>query len=81
MAGIRGNVAGILGVGANIVYWPHGLRGASRPVLVPTKGGGWEVREMPTYAAVAMAGNNPSLPGWALRAWACALRVSRRLAS
>lgn len=37
-------------------------RGATRPVLVPTKGGGWEAERMPTYAAVAMAGNNPNLP-------------------
>ncbi len=34
-------------------------RGATRPVLVPAKGGGWDSREMPTYAPVAMAGNNP----------------------
>ncbi|WP_353647960.1 DUF3631 domain-containing protein [Nakamurella sp. A5-74] len=37
-------------------------RGASRPVLVPVKGGGWEAQEMPTYAPVAIAGNNPDLP-------------------
>jgi Protein of unknown function (DUF3631) len=37
-------------------------RGATRPVLVPGQGGQWEVREMPTFAAVAMAGNNPNLP-------------------
>ncbi|WCS17532.1 DUF3631 domain-containing protein [Mycobacterium marinum] len=37
-------------------------RGATRPVLVPVKGGGWEVREMPTFAPVAMAGNSPHLP-------------------
>jgi Protein of unknown function (DUF3631) len=37
-------------------------RGGSRPVLVPTRGNQWEVREMPTFAAVAMAGNNPNLP-------------------
>jgi hypothetical protein len=37
-------------------------RGATRPVLVPTKGGGWETREMPTFAPVAMAGNSPNLP-------------------
>jgi hypothetical protein len=37
-------------------------RGATRPVLVPTKGGGWEVREMPTFGPVAMAGNSPNLP-------------------
>lgn len=37
-------------------------RGATRPVLVPEKGGGWLVREMPTFAPVAMAGNSPRLP-------------------
>src|SRR5215212_1168208 len=37
-------------------------RGATRPVLVPAKGGVWEVKEMPTFAAVAIAGNNPNLP-------------------
>lgn len=37
-------------------------RGATRPVLVPVKGGGWEVREMPTFAPIAMAGNSPRLP-------------------
>ncbi|WP_239656316.1 DUF3631 domain-containing protein [Mycobacterium riyadhense] len=36
--------------------------GATRPVLIPTKGGGWDTREMPTYAPVAMAGNAPNLP-------------------
>jgi hypothetical protein len=37
-------------------------RGATRPVLVPVKGGGWTPKELPTYAPVAMAGNNPKLP-------------------
>ncbi|GAA3856501.1 DUF3631 domain-containing protein [Tessaracoccus defluvii] len=37
-------------------------RGATRPVLVPVKGGGWESKEMATFAPVAIAGNNPSLP-------------------
>src|SRR5215203_5972357 len=37
-------------------------RGGTRPVLVPAKGGGWDVKEMPTFAPVAMAGNNPTLP-------------------
>ncbi len=37
-------------------------RGATRPVLVPAKGGNWEVREMPTFCPVAMAGNSPYLP-------------------
>ena len=36
-------------------------RGATRPVLTPTKDG-WRVSEMPTYSPVAMAGNNPDLP-------------------
>jgi Protein of unknown function (DUF3631) len=34
-------------------------RGATRPVLV---GANWEVREMPTFAPVAMAGISPHLP-------------------
>ncbi|MDO9397013.1 MAG: DUF3631 domain-containing protein [Herbiconiux sp.] len=37
-------------------------RGATRPVLVPGKGGEWDVAEMSTYAPVAMAGNAPHLP-------------------
>lgn len=37
-------------------------RGGTRPVLVPGKNGQWDVKEMPTYAPVAMAGNNPNLP-------------------
>lgn len=37
-------------------------RGATRPVLVPEKGGGWSVKEMPTFAPIAMAGNSPRLP-------------------
>lgn len=37
-------------------------RGATRPVLTPAKGGAWDVTEMPTFASVAMAGNNPNLP-------------------
>lgn len=36
-------------------------RGATRPVLVPTKDG-WDVREMPTFSPIAMAGNAPNLP-------------------
>jgi hypothetical protein len=36
--------------------------GATRPVLVPVQGGGWETAEMSTYAPVAMAGNYPNLP-------------------
>lgn len=37
-------------------------RGGTRPVLVPAKGGNWEVKEMPTFSPVALAGNNPTLP-------------------
>lgn len=37
-------------------------RGATRPVLVPAKGGEWDVAEMSTFAPVAMAGNSPHLP-------------------
>lgn len=37
-------------------------RGGTRPVLIPTKGGGWDVSEMPTFAPVALAGNQPKLP-------------------
>jgi hypothetical protein len=36
--------------------------GATRPVLVQTANGNWESKEMPTFAAVAMAGNSPRLP-------------------
>ena len=36
--------------------------GATRPVLIPTKGGGWDADEMTTFAPLAMAGNNPNLP-------------------
>jgi len=34
--------------------------GATRPVLVPVKGGGWEMKDMSTYAPIAMAGNSPN---------------------
>jgi len=41
-------------------------RGATRPVLVPGtgkgKGGTWELKEMPTFSPVALAGNQPRLP-------------------
>lgn len=37
-------------------------RGGTRPVLTPSKEGGWTVKEMPTFAPVAMAGNSPNLP-------------------
>ncbi|MDK9627919.1 DUF3631 domain-containing protein [Propionibacterium freudenreichii] len=51
------------GVGDLIAVLNSGYkRGATRPVLVPVKGGGWEAEEMPTFAPVAMAGNNPALP-------------------
>ena len=36
--------------------------GATRPVLVPDKDKGWKAEAMPTYCAVAMAGNAPALP-------------------
>jgi hypothetical protein len=36
-------------------------RGATRPVLVPTKDG-WNVDEMPTFSPVVLAGNSPHLP-------------------
>lgn len=36
--------------------------GGTRPVLVPAKGGGWEAREMSTFAPCCIAGNQPSLP-------------------
>lgn len=51
------------GAGDVIAILNSGYRvGASRPVLEPVKGGGWEAREMTVYAPVAMAGNNPNLP-------------------
>jgi hypothetical protein len=51
------------GVGELLGILNSGYRvGATRPVLVPVKGGGWEVRNMPTFAAVSMAGNSPRLP-------------------
>ena len=37
-------------------------RGATRPVLVPSKDKGWTAENMPTYCAIAMAGNAPALP-------------------
>lgn len=37
-------------------------RGATRPVLVPASGGEWDIKEMPTFSPVAMAGNAPALP-------------------
>lgn len=51
------------GVGELIGIINSGYRyGATRPVLVPVKGGGWEAKEMSTYAPVVMAGNSPNLP-------------------
>ncbi len=51
------------GVGELLAVLNSGYkRGGTRPVLVPVKGGGWDAREMPTFAPVAMAGNNPNLP-------------------
>ncbi|MGO9283584.1 MAG: hypothetical protein ACLP75_11475, partial [Mycobacterium sp.] len=51
------------GVGELIGIINSGYRyGATRPVLVPIKGGGWEAKEMSTHAPVAMAGNSPNLP-------------------
>ncbi len=37
-------------------------RGGNRPVLEPKKGGGWEAKMMPTFAAVALAGIGDHLP-------------------
>lgn len=51
------------GVGELLAVLNSGYkRGATRPVLVPEKGGGWVVAELPTYCPVAMAGNSPRLP-------------------
>jgi Protein of unknown function (DUF3631)/Bifunctional DNA primase/polymerase, N-terminal len=36
--------------------------GATRPVLVPTRGGGWDLAEMSTYSPLVLAGNAPNLP-------------------
>jgi hypothetical protein len=52
----------IPGVGDLLAIINSGYRrGASRPVNVPVKGGGWEVADMPTFAPVAIAGNDPNL--------------------
>lgn len=53
----RPNTAELLGI-LNSGY----RKGATRPVLVPVKGGNWRVAEMPTFAPVALAGNAPNLP-------------------
>ncbi|RUP03035.1 MAG: DUF3631 domain-containing protein [Mycobacterium sp.] len=51
------------GVGELLAVLNSGYkRGAKRPVSVPDGHGGWTVEEMPTFAPVAMAGNNPHLP-------------------
>lgn len=51
------------GVGELIAVLNSGYKvGASRPTLMPTKGNGWEAKDMPTFAPVAMAGNSPNLP-------------------
>lgn len=51
------------GVGDLIAVLNSGYkRGATRPVLVPSKGGDWQVSEMSTFSPVAMAGNAPALP-------------------
>lgn len=36
--------------------------GGTRPVLVPDKENGWRAESLPTFSAVAMAGNAPDLP-------------------
>ncbi|STZ43188.1 DUF3631 domain-containing protein [Mycolicibacterium gilvum] len=36
--------------------------GATRPALVPVKGGGWEAKEMSTFGPVVLSGNAPNLP-------------------
>lgn len=51
------------GVGELIAVLNSGYRrGGQRPVLAPSKDGGWAVHEMPTYGPVAIAGNAPALP-------------------
>jgi hypothetical protein len=37
-------------------------RGGTRPVLFPVKGGGWHVKEMPTYSPGGIAGNSTRPP-------------------
>jgi hypothetical protein len=37
-------------------------KGATRPTLVPQRGGDWVAVELPTFAPVAMAGRSPHLP-------------------
>ncbi len=51
------------GVGELIALLNSGYKvGATRPTLVPVKGGDWEAKEFTTFAPVAMAGNQPALP-------------------
>ena len=51
------------GVGELLAVLNSGYkRGGTRPVLVQVKGGNWEPKEMPTFAAVVIAGNSPNLP-------------------
>lgn len=51
------------GIGDLIAVLNSGYkRGGTRPVSVPSKEGGWVVKEMQTFAPVAMAGNSPNLP-------------------
>jgi len=51
------------GVGELLAVLNSGYkRGATRPVLIPSKGGTWDVAEMATFAPIAMAGNQPNLP-------------------
>jgi 5S rRNA maturation endonuclease (ribonuclease M5) len=50
------------GVGELVAVINSGYRvGATRPVLTPQKGGGWQHEEMPTFAPVVLAGNSPRL--------------------
>lgn len=51
------------GVGELLAILNSGYKvGATRPTLVPVKDGGWEPKELPTFAPVVMAGNQPNLP-------------------
>lgn len=51
------------GVGELVAILNSGYKvGATRPTLMPVKGGGWEPAELSTFAPVAMAGNQPALP-------------------
>lgn len=51
------------GVGDLLAVLNSGYRrGASRPTTVPGPNGSWIIRELPTFAPVALAGNHPNLP-------------------